>query len=308
MRSTLFGHLKIGHFIAGIAGGLVSTLVLHPLDLVKVRMQVDEGTSAAKKSKVIRPRYSGFVDALRKIYIEGGIGALYQGVYPSLIGAGLSWGLYFLVYNSLRSYYQSSDPTRQLSSITHMQNATLAGVLTMLVTNPIWVMKTRLCLQYKWDTNRYSGVFGGMVKVVREEGFTALYGGLVPAFFGTFHGTIQFGAYEYLKQSFRLYYGVDKDAMMGPIIYAICSGVSKILAAVALYPHQVIKSRLQQQHRHYRGTMHAIDDLLRTEGFFALYKGLLPTLVRVTPASCITFVVYEMVANALSPEPRKGNA
>lgn len=33
----LFSHVKIENLIAGLSGGVVSTLVLHPLDLVKIR-------------------------------------------------------------------------------------------------------------------------------------------------------------------------------------------------------------------------------------------------------------------------------
>lgn len=33
----IFSHVKIGNLIAGLSGGVVSTLVLHPLDLVKIR-------------------------------------------------------------------------------------------------------------------------------------------------------------------------------------------------------------------------------------------------------------------------------
>lgn len=33
----LFRHVKIENLVAGLSGGVVSTLVLHPLDLVKIR-------------------------------------------------------------------------------------------------------------------------------------------------------------------------------------------------------------------------------------------------------------------------------
>lgn len=33
----IFGHVKIENLVAGLSGGVVSTLVLHPLDLVKIR-------------------------------------------------------------------------------------------------------------------------------------------------------------------------------------------------------------------------------------------------------------------------------
>lgn len=61
-----------------------------------------------------------------------------------------------------------------------MLAASEAGVLTLLMTNPIWVVKTRLCLQY--DNNidakndkRYRGMVDGLTKIYRTEGFRGLY-------------------------------------------------------------------------------------------------------------------------------------
>lgn len=33
----IFGHVRIENLVAGLSGGVVSTLILHPLDLVKIR-------------------------------------------------------------------------------------------------------------------------------------------------------------------------------------------------------------------------------------------------------------------------------
>lgn len=33
----VFSHVKIENLVAGLSGGVVSTLLLHPLDLVKIR-------------------------------------------------------------------------------------------------------------------------------------------------------------------------------------------------------------------------------------------------------------------------------
>lgn len=62
----------------------------------------------------------------------------------------------------------------------HMFAAADAGVLTLLMTNPLWVVKTRLCLQYKEDKNlpekfRYKGTIDAMRKIYRTEGITGLY-------------------------------------------------------------------------------------------------------------------------------------
>ena len=63
-------------------------------------------------------------------------------------GAGSAWGLYFLFYNSLKTWWQGGDSLKDLGPTKHMAIAAEAGLLTLLFTNPIWVVKTRLCLQY----------------------------------------------------------------------------------------------------------------------------------------------------------------
>jgi len=39
LRTILFQHMKWEYLAAGVSGGVISTLALHPLDLVKIRFQ-----------------------------------------------------------------------------------------------------------------------------------------------------------------------------------------------------------------------------------------------------------------------------
>lgn len=61
----------------------------------------------------------------------------------------------------------------------HMVAAAEAGVLTLVMTNPIWVVKTRLCLQYgiasELPQNRYNGMVDALCKIYRVEGVRGLY-------------------------------------------------------------------------------------------------------------------------------------
>lgn len=67
----------------------------------------------------------------------------------------------------------------------HMLAAAQAGVLTLVMTNPIWVVKTRLCLQYDGprdatlapleNRNRYGGMVDGLRKIYKYEGVRGLY-------------------------------------------------------------------------------------------------------------------------------------
>lgn len=61
----------------------------------------------------------------------------------------------------------------------HMLAAAEAGVLTLVMTNPIWVVKTRLCLQYGRESEtpqtRYKGMIDALARIYREEGVRGLY-------------------------------------------------------------------------------------------------------------------------------------
>ena len=81
--------------LAGVLGGSVSTLLLHPLDLLKTRQAV-HGNG---ESKAARAAYANVATAVRHIVRqEGGAKALYRGVGANVAVAGTSWGLTFMRY------------------------------------------------------------------------------------------------------------------------------------------------------------------------------------------------------------------
>lgn len=90
-------------------------------------------------------------------------------------------------------------------------------MLTLTVTNPIWVVKTRLCLP---DTvcvpmyMRYSGLCDGLTKLYSNEGLRGLYRGFLPGLWGTSHGAIQFMLYEEFKKAYADYKSISIDAKL----------------------------------------------------------------------------------------------
>ena len=69
--SRLFSHVQMEHLVAGVTGGAASTLILHPLDLVKIRFAVNDGLSS-------RPQYNGLFHAFKSILKEEGVKGLYR--------------------------------------------------------------------------------------------------------------------------------------------------------------------------------------------------------------------------------------
>ncbi|CAH8485091.1 hypothetical protein MS3_00002400 [Schistosoma haematobium] len=292
------------HLVAGVTGGVVSVLVLHPLDLAKIRLQVNEGTGVI----ACRPKTTGTIQTLYEIVQCRGLRGLYLGFTPNAIGAGSSWGLYFFFYESLKRFAQRGDKTKSLTTNQYLTFAALSGVITLSIVNPIWVIKTRLCLQYEKVTKSFpksqitnpslvihsQSTWHALHNLWIHEGFAGLYRGYVPGLFGVSHGAIQFMFYEHFKNSYNTRYrGRSVSEKLSAVEYLTFSSASKLIAAVITYPYQVIRSRMQDQHRKYDGVTDVIRQLWRGEGVHGFYKGLLPYVLRCTPACGITFLVYE---------------
>jgi len=228
--SSWYRSIKYEHLLAGMCGGVVSTLILHPLDLLKIRFAVDDGKD------VYKPKYSGLRNAVVSIFRTEGLRGLYRGVTPNTVGAGSAWGFYFLFYQTIKTDMQSNNSQNQLSPTYHMLAASEAGILTLIITNPIGVVKTRLCLQYEStaavkaaadSSTKYKGMTDAFVKIVKHEGIRGLYKGFVPGMFGVSHGAVQFVAYEELKSTYNIYNKRPIDAKLDSSQYLLFAAVSK---------------------------------------------------------------------------------
>ncbi|KAM7308827.1 mitochondrial folate transporter/carrier [Ixodes scapularis] len=294
---SFLSHVQSGHLIAGVTGGVASTLAVHPFDLLKIRLAVNDGIVSS------RPQYRGFLHAIRTIFKEEGLIGFYRGVSPNCLGAGASWGLYFFFYNAIKTQMSQRSSSTQLGPGQHMLAAAEAGVVTLLMTNPIWVVKTRMCLQYSTvklpDSLRYTSMMDAFSKIFRHEGVRGLYRGFVPGVFGVSHGALQFMAYEEMKKFYVQFYKDNALKQLGTLEYLVFAALSKLFATTVTYPYQVLRARLQDQHNQYSGVVDCIVRTWRFEGYKGFYKGLVPNILRVTPATAITFVVYENVSKLL---------
>ncbi|XP_060526106.1 mitochondrial folate transporter/carrier-like [Cylas formicarius] len=292
----LLDHIQLEHLVAGTIAGITSTLALHPLDVLKIRFAVHDGRSNAT------PKYNSILSGFGTIYRNEGFRGLYRGVTPNIWGAGSSWGLYFLFYNATKNYMQKGNPSTVLGPASHLLAAAQSGFATLLLTNPLWVVKTRLCLEYCTETRRvtqYNGMMDCLTKIYAIEGIKGYYKGLVPGIFGISHGAVQFMVYEEMKKVYYHYYNLPAASKLGTIEYLTFSATSKLVAAFATYPYQVVRARLQNQHHHYDGTLDCIRQTWQYEGWRGFYKGLSTNLLRVTPATMITFWTYENISHLL---------
>lgn len=168
----------------------------------------------------------------------------------------------------------------------------------------------------------HTGAFSALEalsRIFRVEGVRGLYRGFVPGLFGVSHGAIQFMVYEKLKSHWRRNWSNDGARTPHPVEHILMSSASKLVASVATYPYQVVRSRLQNSHsdlvsisaqgggaRARLSILAFILQLYRSEGALVFFRGLVPNVLRVLPSTCITFVTYEQLNRILSQNKSAG--
>ncbi|CAM6100230.1 unnamed protein product [Calypogeia fissa] len=179
--------LRLG---AGACAGIIAMSATYPMDMVRGRLTVQ--TADAPQ------RYRGMFHAFATIIKEEGALAVYKGWLPSVIGVIPYVGLNFAVYESLKDHvvksplYKAKDES-ELGVVTKLLCGAAAGTVGQTVAYPLDVVRRRMQMSGWKDASpvlmadgtvkapvQYSGMVDAFRQTVRNEGFLALYKGLLP--------------------------------------------------------------------------------------------------------------------------------
>lgn len=282
---------QVAHVAAGAGAGIATSLVVCPLDVVKVRIQ---GQLPSMSSQGVNWRAMSVAGSLQYIFRSEGVRGLYRGLGTTMFTYIPAMAVYFPAYNWAKHYW--IGPIRRrwgdvdvYSPSVHIAAAVTAGCMTNTFTQPLWLVRTR-----QMSASIPLGTISTLSKIVQKEGLRALYKGLGSSMFGLFHVIIQFPLYERLKLVQRKNRSDPNTTWQ----ILLASTVSKVCASTTTYPHEIIRTRLQLQTtetRNYRGIWDAVRRIAAEEGVRGFYGGLRVNVMRVVPASAITFISYEKI-------------
>lgn len=283
---------------AGGSAGFVEVCIMHPLDLVKTRLQLQATTTAIKSSD---PHYyRGVFDCLKKMYKYEGVTSFWKGILPPILAETPKRATKFVTFEQTKRFFMfgSSTPTPLTFALAGLS----AGVTEGILVNPFEVVKVTLQSNKSLAT-QVPSTWSVTRQIVRENGlgFKGLNKGITATIMrnGVFN-MVYFGFYHSVKGYVPEY--EDPVLEFGrKIAIGFTSGV---LGSCVNIPFDVAKSRIQGPQPvpgvvKYRSTTGAIVMVYREEGFRALYKGLLPKVMRLGPGGAIMLVVYDYVYHYL---------
>lgn len=115
-----------------------------------------------------------------------------------MVGIVSSQGIYYYWYALFGFFFQRRS-RRALGTLESLIVSALAGCMTALFTNPIWVINTRMTTQRRDHSKQSRGVVATLLQILKEDGVRALFRGLIPALILVANPVIQFALFERLK-------------------------------------------------------------------------------------------------------------
>ncbi|KAI7881852.1 mitochondrial carrier [Lichtheimia hyalospora FSU 10163] len=284
------------HLVAGGSAGLMEACTCHPLDTVKVRMQLSRNHNTKKL---------GFFGVGTKIVRNESFWALYKGLGAVVAGIVPKMAVRFSSFEMYKSWM--ADANGKVST-TGVFFAGLAAGTTeaVAVVCPADLVKIRLqsqrhSLADPLEIPKYRSAPHALFTIIKEEGFGALYKGVgLTALRQATNQAANFTAYQELK---HLGKKIQKVEELPSYQTLVIGGISGAMGPLSNAPIDTIKTRIQKSTKltgsGWERVKFVSSEIYNKEGFRAFYKGLTPRVLRVAPGQAVTFVVYEKVKSWL---------
>lgn len=255
---------------AGTVSGWCGVLVGHPMDSMKVRIQVNRPFQIGKHSVL----------------------SLYRGIAPPLLSTAVLQSLNFTLYENIKSRYYNQLEYSYLSSC--FIGAAVAGCVLSLFTAPFSLIKVQQ--QLNSDKN--------MIACARDQynqyGLKVFYRGYTNILI---QESIGRGMYFYTYEGCKMLLTKETDAEQQPLATKIAAAaIAGCFSWFSIFPFDVVRTKLQSDSGGviYRSALHCMKYTYKEGGIRAFYRGLFFTMIRAGPVSAVILPTYEYVKLSLT--------
>ncbi|KAI4480424.1 hypothetical protein M0802_012967 [Mischocyttarus mexicanus] len=285
---SIFTYDTLVHALSGAAGSVIAMAAFFPLDTVRSRLQLEENREAKNTLTMIRELTS-----------KEGPHTLYRGMVPVLQSLCASNFVYFYTFHGLKMLRSRRNQTAGNDLLV----ASIAGVINVLTTTPLWVVNTRLKMKGvnnvdEKNNNDYNTLYDGLLHIWKYEGLEKLWAGTLPSLLLVANPAIQFMTYESIKRKINASSSGIQPSVW--VFFAI-GAIAKTVATTLTYPLQLIQTKLRNGHKYSdlppnAGTIQIFFYILKKQGLFSLYKGMESKLLQTVLTAALMFLTYEKIS------------
>ncbi|EEY66480.1 tricarboxylate transporter, putative [Phytophthora infestans T30-4] len=284
---------------AGAIAGGIEILTIWPMEMIKTNLQL--GT--------MRAQYTGMIGGFRYHVQTDGVGSLYRGLAPVLLGSIPKAGIRFGVFDYIKQ--RLADENGKTSAMRNLAAGMIAGSIeATLATTPIETLKTKLI-------GANAGMWEGTRMILAKEGISGIYQGLWATILkqSTNQGLRFMWFSEFQKRvspEFLERHGIITDAqnMTGSqraslsLVGGMTAGIFSVFGNNRTFwrsPFDVVKTRMQGlEAQKYKSTLDCFRQMLFHEGVGSFYAGVVPRLGRVIPGQGVIFMSYDSISMAVA--------
>lgn len=208
------GKITMGwEILAGSTAGGCQVIFTNPLEIVKIRLQMQGNAQAHTAPGEIPKKRLTAMQIIRQLGLKG----LYKGALACLLRDVPFSAIYFPTYANIKKYmfgFVADDPKHKLTTWQLLVSGALAGAPAAFFTTPADVIKTRLQVEAKPGQVKYTGIANAFTLILKEEGPSAFFKGSLAR---VFRSLPQFGftlaLYELLQSMFPLNPPMTKESL-----------------------------------------------------------------------------------------------
>lgn len=268
--------------LAGTVGGVSGTVIGHPLDTIKTRMQA---TSSPMRNL-------GTCECLSHMVQQEGWNALWRGIATPLVSQGLYQSLAFASYQwTLKQAIGAGTEESRANIIAGISS----GIATSFVTTPMELIKISLQVEHGAIDGHLADMFRSGRSITQSYGIHALYRGLAATLIRDTPATaVYFVSYDSMKRACTQRIG-GQDRWKETVAEMLAGGCAGSASWACALPGDCVKTLIQEaaaQGRRY-GWLEAAQHIYHRDGTSGFLRGGFPLVLRGFPVNAITFAVYE---------------
>jgi hypothetical protein len=271
----------LNNVIAAGISAVVTVSAIHPIDVVKTRLQISD--SSVKNYKAL-----GINGTIKTIYKDEGARAFWKGIQAAWIREATYTSLRLGLYSPINKLI---DPNNKYGFAGKFTSGSIAGAIGSIVGNPFDVVKTKLMATEQKNSISFRNIFNS---IYLTEGIDGFYKGLSANVMRAciLNGT-KMACYDQIKEVI-VSKGFDKKSISTQFLSAFGAG---FFMAITVTPFDMIRTQLMNQSptNKYNGFVDCTQKILKTRGFSGLYAGFVPIWMRFAPTTTFQLVIFEQI-------------